>query len=214
MSRPVTPPNQSPVRTEADIIKRARFFEAWDSRPPNQSIRAFAKLHGFSFSTTRYWVRQRQSLGSLAYRRTRKRSTRLGRKRKISDKDINKLLSPSNPVRKQHYEHQIDHFNLNCKPRTVQRTLHFYTKGARRFKAVRVKAISKANKAKRIQYGRDHKDKSIEDFWQYILFTDEAHIDPSEVFTEYILRAPGTAYNPENLQERPEKKGVKLHIAA
>ena len=45
-------------------------------------------------------------------------------------------------------------------------------------------------------------------------FTDEAHIDPSSKPQGLILREQGTRYNTENIQERPEKEGVRLHVAA
>jgi hypothetical protein len=47
-----------------------------------------------------------------------------------------------------------------------------------------------------------------------VYFTDEAHIDPSSITQGRILREQGTRYSTENIQERPEKSGVQLHIAA
>jgi hypothetical protein len=43
---------------------------------------------------------------------------------------------------------------------------------------------------------------------------NEAHIDPSSMVQGRILREQGTRYDTENIQERPEKQGVRLHIAA
>ena len=57
-------------------------------------------------------------------------------------------------------------------------------------------------------------NKGIDDFWQFHFFTDEAHIDPSSQAQGNILREQGTRYATENIQERGEKIGVKLHIAA
>ena len=45
------------------------------------------------------------------------------------------------------------------------------------------------------------------------MFTDEAHIDPSQQQVGYILREQGTREDPENIQQRPKKEGVKLYIA-
>lgn len=64
-----------------------------------------------------------------------------------------------------------------------------------------------------MEYGLEHQGKSVEDFWQFIFFTDEAHIDPSSNSVGYILREEGTRYDSVNIQERGEKTGVKLHIA-
>jgi hypothetical protein len=44
------------------------------------------------------------------------------------------------------------------------------------------------------------------------LFTDEAHIDPAYEKTGNILGEQGTRYNPENIQEKPGLKRVKLHF--
>ena len=44
-------------------------------------------------------------------------------------------------------------------------------------------------------------------------FTDEAHINPSEIFQEHVLREQGTREEPENTQEMPPKTGTKIHIA-
>ena len=66
----------------------------------------------------------------------------------------------------------------------------------------------------RVKYGEEHQHKTVDDFWQYVFFTDEAHIDPSSTSQGCILREQGTRYDTANIQERGEKIGVKLHIAA
>ncbi len=42
-------------------------------------------------------------------------------------------------------------------------------------------------------------DKSVEDFWSYIYFTDEAHIDPTSQAVGDILRERGKRYDTENI---------------
>jgi len=55
-----------------------------------------------------------------------------------------------------------------------------YTNSGRIYKCAFVKkTISKKNKDERVIYGQEHKDKPMEDFWSYIFFIDEVHIDPS-----------------------------------
>ena len=54
----------------------------------------------------------------------------------------------------------------------------------------------------------------MEDFWSYIFFTDEAHIDPSAQQAPGILRERGKRYDDENIVERGEKQGAKFHVAA
>ena len=44
-------------------------------------------------------------------------------------------------------------------------------------------------------------------------FIDESYIDPTSMKQGCILCKEGTRYNPENIQQRGEKQGVKLHIA-
>jgi len=90
-----------------------------------------------------------------------------------------------------------------------------YTNKAQRYKCAYIqKTISQANRYKRHAYGKKHAHKTVDDFWQYIFFIDEAHIDPTSILQDRILREQGTRYNSENIQERGNKKGVKLHVAA
>ena len=66
----------------------------------------------------------------------------------------------------------------------------------------------------RENYGRQYANKIITSFWRWIIFTDEAYIDPTSLRKGNILREEGTREDPENIQQLLEKKGVKLHIAA
>lgn len=61
--------------------------------------------------------------------------------------------------------------------------------------------LSQKNKKLRIQYGEFHQHHTIENYWQYFHFTDEAHFDPSQTFEERILREEGTRYETENLND-------------
>lgn len=63
-------------------------------------------------------------------------------------------------------------------------------------------------------YGYKHCYKPVEDFWSYIFFSDEAHIDPTSLGVGHILREQGRRYDDENIQEIPEKVGSKFHVAA
>ena len=89
-----------------------------------------------------------------------------------------------------------------------------HTKGARRFKQAYVKKkISPANKQKRINYGVENKGKTVEDYYQFIFYTDEFHVNPSSMGAGYILREEGTRENPKNIQERPKREGNRLYAA-
>jgi hypothetical protein len=58
--------------------------------------------------------------------------------------------------------------------------LNEYTNGGQIYKYAFIKKIiSYKNKDERVTYSEEYKDKPIEDFWSYIFFIDEAHIDPS-----------------------------------
>ena len=51
-------------------------------------------------------------------------------------------------------------------------------------------------------------------FFDHIVYTDEAHIDPTSQAQGMVLREQGERNNPENIEERPPLKGVRFHIAA
>jgi hypothetical protein len=97
----------------------------------------------------------------------------------VSKNDVKALLSTPSSVRTQYYEYQINYHGLKCSKRTLQRRLQQYN--VRRYKQAIVKEISKKNEAARVKYGEKHKRKTIKEFWQYVFFTDEAHIDPLEI---------------------------------
>jgi hypothetical protein len=57
--------------------------------------------------------------------------------------------------------------------------LREYTNSGQIYKAAFVKKeISEKNKDKRILYSKEYKDKTVDDFWRYIFFTDKVYIDP------------------------------------
>ena len=208
----VTPP---PTSFEADTIKRTRFYDAWDHDYNEKSTRQIARDVQTSEGTARRWLKQRERMGSLAYRSLRKRSTQLGRPSKVTKSMCKMLVDPArNPVRDQLYKVQIEYYGLPVQKRQLQRKLKEYIYGSQRYKCIFVKKkISDKNKAERVKYAQEHVDKSIEDFWSYIFFTDEAYIDPTSQAVGDILRERGTRYNDENIQERGEKLGVRFHVA-
>ncbi len=71
------------------------------------------------------------------------------------------------------------------------------------FRRPKVKLLRLANKKDRIQYGTEHGLETVESFWQYVTFTDEAHVDPGQVARTCILRE-GTRLNPDNMQKMPD----------
>ena len=93
------------------------------------------------------------------------------------------LVSPRrNPVRDQLYEAQIDYHKLPVKRRQLVRKLKEHTNDGQRYKQAYIqKEILTKNRKLRTSYGEEHKDKTVHDFWQFVFFTDEAHVDPSSL---------------------------------
>jgi phage antirepressor YoqD-like protein len=91
---PTTPPKNT-QHFEHDTIKRARVFDAFDSKENTTSVREIARLPQINItpSTARTWLKKREILGDQAIRRTRKTSSRLGRKPKVSASDLQYLTN-------------------------------------------------------------------------------------------------------------------------
>ena len=99
------------------------------------------------------------------------------------------LVSPTqNPVCKQLLEAQIKYHKLPIGKRQLQRKLKEHTKGGQRYKQAYVnKELSNSNLKLQENFGVRHEDKTIEEYWRFILFTDEAHVDPTSLCKGYIL---------------------------
>lgn len=209
-----TPPSET--RQEATTVRRTRFFSTYDARKDYDSLRRIAKDERVPESTARNWIQQRQYLGSPAYRHTRKQSAaRLGRPSKITKKQCQVLVSPSNPVRDQTYEVQLAYHDIQVHPSNLREALRRHTNKAQLYKQAYVqKKVSSKNKDRRAKYGETNQDKPVQGFWNCIAFTDEAHYDPASQRTGNILRERGTRYRSENIQQKPDLKGNKLHFAA
>jgi hypothetical protein len=93
-------PERPSDRPQYDTIKRTSFFRDWDKLHLEKNIDEIAAEHDIDGSTGRRWLKQRRELGSPAYRRTRKKSEKLGRKSQVSREECKMLVSPTrNPVR-------------------------------------------------------------------------------------------------------------------
>ena len=195
--------------------KRVRFFDAWDHRTPSRTLRGLEREFGLTHLNGQRWLDQRAQYGSPVYHRTRKLSEKLGPPSKVSPNTYKILVSLSkNLVCDQQYEAQIVHYNLPIKTRTLQKRLQKHTKGGQRYKMAYVqKKISWKNKRERIHYNAAHLQHTIYNFWQFVFFTDKAHLDPSSQSVGYTLREEGHRLDPKNIQERGEKTGVKFHVA-
>ena len=87
---------------------------------------------------------------------------------------------------------------------------------ARLYKKAKTKWVSQPNKEIRQHYGHNHGDETVEHFWAFVGWTDEAHIDPTAMQAGYVLReeGPDQRYAPENVAEIPPLEGVTLHMSA
>jgi len=187
---PHTPPKKIKQR-EFDTIKRMKFFDAFDHKKKDDSLRQICKRPDINIgpSTGRKWLKQREEYGSLALRRTRKLSSNLGRPFSVSASVLNDLIRDNNPLNTKPYETQVQQLDLPVTAHTLQQNFR-KRKGARRFKKLKSRAISKENKVKRVKYGQEHRGKTITSFWQYVWFTDELYLNSQELAedAEYSLR--------------------------
>lgn len=186
-------PDRSPARSEFNTIQRTRFYHIYDSKEKDTSLGEVCKQLDFKLlpTTARSWIRKRENLGSLALRRTRKLSARLGRKSKVSASDLQTVTNQQDPIHEEPYERQAQ--TLKNKPSAYTLQRHANQDGARRFKKRYTSEISKTNKPIRVQYGQKHEKKTLTGFWQYVWFTDEVHFKSAKLQNkaEYELRYPG-----------------------
>jgi hypothetical protein len=122
---------------EVDTIRRCRFYHVIDVRE-SKSIKKICIQKNVSERTEKYWLHQRFVLRNAANRRTEKYWSDW--KQKVSNKHLNQLLDQDNLVRDQHYECQIDHFNISIHSRILRRAL-ISRRNARSYKMIVVKSL-------------------------------------------------------------------------
>ncbi|PQE31110.1 phosphoribosylformylglycinamidine cyclo-ligase protein [Rutstroemia sp. NJR-2017a WRK4] len=196
--RPFRTPSPTPLRgKEADTPRKTQFFNALAREGNSKAVRTIAKECCIAESTARKWRQQYLDMGEEAKRHTRARSKVLGHNSRVTKSICKILVSPSkNPVRKQPLEAQIAYHKIPVQKRQLQRKLKEHTK------------------KDRTVYGNEHLYDEVFGFWDHVVFTDEAHIDPNAQSQGRVLREQGTRDRPENIEERPPLKGVRFHIAA
>jgi hypothetical protein len=213
---PPKTPTRSPIkRHEYSTNRKYRFFLKHEE---SAGIASFASICADVEITTpcgRKWLKKRDELGDLAWHKTRKLSNKLGEPEHATKEEIQAIISPSrNPVRDQCLEAQINFLQINLKPRQVRNRLKKDTNGGGIYKAAFVgKELSQKNIEERIKYGKLWRPYTLSEHWWWIFFTDEAHIDPSSMAAPTVARELGKRYKPENIAQRPKKKGTKWHIA-
>jgi hypothetical protein len=200
-------------RQKADTIRKTRFFHVIDEKFSEIIIKNVCEKKKISHFTNKYWLRQRKLLDNIeTCRRTSKH--RSERSKKMNAEMMNEMLDVSNSVRDQSYVCQIEHFNLDVASRTLQVSFNQRKSRVSRYKKAWIKIISSKNRELRVQYAKEHKNHTIENFWQHVHFTDEAHFDFDQMFQQRILREENTRYESKNMQTVSDMKNVKLHVAA
>ena len=71
-------------------------------------------------------------------------------------------------------------------------------KNAKMYRQAKVKIISKKIQKKRLAYRKENKSKSFNSSWQYVCFTDRAHINLRAVSDSRILREEDDPFLLEN----------------
>ena len=99
--------------------------------------------------------------------------------------------------------------------RQLQRKMKEHTKGGGRYLCAFIqKSISQKNREQRTIYSEQHVFNPLFGFFDHIVYTDEAHIDPTSQAQGRVLREQGTRNLPENIEKRPPLKEVRFYIAA
>lgn len=153
-------------------------------------------------------------MGPIAKKKTWQRSQVLGHKSKVTKLMYKLLISPSrNPVWKQPYEAQIAYHKIPIKRRQLQQKLKEHTKGGKRYLCAYIKkVISEQNHASQATYSKAHLYNPLFGFFNHIIYTNKAHVNPTLQAQDMVLREQGTRDNPENIKERPPLKGIRFHI--
>jgi len=122
------------------------------------------------------------------------------------------LVSPSkNPLRKQPYEAQIEHFKIPVKKRQLQRKMKEHTNQGGRYLMGFIKKIYHQNREQRTIFGDNHVYDPLFGFFDHIVYTDEAHVDPTSQAQSRITREQGTRDLPENIEECLPLSGARFH---
>ncbi|PQE11533.1 hypothetical protein CJF31_00011044 [Rutstroemia sp. NJR-2017a BVV2] len=180
--RPFRTPSPGPLGGgEADTPRKTMFFNALAQEGNSKAVRTIAKEYGIAKSTGQKWRKQYLDMGEEAKRHTRPRSKVLGRNSRVTKSMCKMLVSPSkNPIRKQPLDAQIEYHKIPVQKRQLQRKLKEHTKKGRRYLCAFIKkVISPKNHEDRTVYGNEHLYDEVFGFWDHIVFTDEAHIDPT-----------------------------------
>jgi hypothetical protein len=128
---------------------------------------------------------------------------------------LDRLIDQNDPIHSAPPETQIKELGLNCTTRTLRANLRD-RRNASRFKQKSIAPISDKNRDLRIQYGQDHQNKTVRDWWQYVYFTDEAHFNSVDLSykSQYETRQQGSQPLRRIQPNQKAPLNLTLHVAA
>lgn len=219
-TREITP--DRPLHAHADSLKRARFYYAYDHNdgPARMSAQALFKMLDVPKSTAYDWLQERREIGEKATRRHKGRVEKQllrsapgpGRPRIIPNASLQALLNSDQRARRRRLETQARAQGIEASRRTLQRSLRRLNAGM--FRGSTQSPITRPQAQERQEFATIYRWKSIEGFWDGVIFTDEAHMSLDDFPDEWILRVIGQREEPENVIVRPPKTANVVHFAA
>ena len=197
---------------------RLRFFDAFDAKPKDQSMIDFCNQNKSypwcpSQPTASRWLRDRQQQledpEGPSPGRCKRRKQRGVKKRDLSTV-IDFMACGPTTLRKKDYQYWQDVSKASYT--TLKRRMNERKPPVIRSRRRKTTEISQANKDLRKEYGLKYRDETAESLWQWIHWTDEAHLDRAQAIDQWIFREKG---NLEGLlMEQPSAGSLVLHIAA
>lgn len=138
---------------------------------------------------------------------------RPGRPPLICDREYRKLERIVKRERRAPLNEITARFNENrgnrVSSKTVKRKLrqHGYKRGVCRKKVV----IKRVNRKKRVSWCREKRWKTVNNFWKYVIFSDESQVCVGHDHRVYVWRKDGEGWRPD-LVERQEQRPIQVMI--
>lgn len=220
-NREITPFNS--IKPHSNSLKRARFYDAFDRRnvyPRVTALEVFKEQH-VPRSTAYDWLRERDEIGQIAARRHDGRVEKQllrgtvgsGRPRKITNYQLNQLLTSTQSARRQPLYTQLRNAQIDTSLRTLQRALRDRAH-AGMCRASTQKEITDPQALQRQNHCAVNQYKAVVGFWDGVLFTDEAHMALNDFPAEWILRIYGERSAPYNVVNHADRSANVVHFAA
>ena len=134
--------------------------------------------------------------------------TRSGRKRSFTNRDRNALKRLVKSNRRLILQDITAKLN-ECKTKTfsqktVQRLLH--SEGYKGRLAKKKMVVREANRKKRVKWCKERRDRTVDNYWKKVIFSDETQIVLGTNNRVYICRKDDEMYNPHLFSPRSERK--------